>query len=470
MAINATKLELQSCPQKYSNDLYNPASSGDAMFTLFDSEHVPCTWHSTQVLRLVRTDDAGNMSCSYGVDPNYHFLLYSYLHFNLPWVRVRKGKSNFRVAWCKNVGSNVVRQAEFVHGEQNYPGFDSVWLDTHFQWFLPQDRLASHDRCIGNVPALQEFSQYLPPHVINLEQPWFYSCKGIPGWPIFKAGPGSHHRYNFRPLRSLLRVEQDDGEGNWRNVTGSVNIDAIVEFGPGIDSQPEMWGKYALLGAAEYDSYMNCPENESKAFFIKDVVAIDSINASPYDTSCCLALESKTPCLAFFWSCSNVQAQGMHDYSNYTTDERDSRLGGDPVSATSLKYSNVYKFNKMPSDHFNAAIGRYHFPATPRDVGYHAYCIANDPSSGDGEVALVFGPDDEGVCRLKADLVVDLYNSSANSAPTFSSESLLDSEAVSVELPPVRSNAFRTHVRLLTTRKLTITKDKDSRQFNFRLE
>ena len=470
MAISATKIELESCPQKYLTDLYSAGSSSDSMFTLFDREFVPCTWHSTHVLRLNRTEDLGNMSCSYGLDPSYHFLLYAYLRYTLPWVRVRPGKGQYRVAWCRNVGTNIVRQAEFVHGEQNYPGFDSVWLDTYFQWFLPHDRLPAHNRCVGNIPALQEFSSFLPQHIVNLEQPWFYSCKGFPGWPIMKAGAGSHHRYTFRPFKSLLRVEQKGLDGVWRNVTGSVNLDSIVEFGPGVAATPEMWGKYALLDRPEYDAYMGCPDNEVKTFFVKDVVAIDSINSAPYNTSCSLTLESKTPCLAFFWSCSNVQARAVHDYSNYTTDPLDSAAGCDPINTNSFKYSNVYKFNKMPSDHFNMAVGRYHFPAVPRETGFHAYCVANDPSSGDGEVALVFGADDKAVCRLKADLILDFVDPLENSLPSAHPEGQADDDESLVMLDPPRKSTFLSHVRLLTIRKLTITKDPNTRQFIFNLD
>lgn len=471
MAISATKIELESCPPKYMADLYSAGPDSDAMFTLFDRQFVPCTWHSTQVARLHRTEDSGNMSCQYAVDPSYHYLLYTYMRHNVPsaWVRASK-RGQYRIAWCYNLGSNMVNTGEFVHGEQTFPGFDSVWLDIYFQWFLPQDRVAAHNIAIGNVPKMQEFSSFLPAYVINLEQPWFYSCKGFPGWPIMKAGAGSYHRYTFRRLKSLLRVQQNDGHGNWRNVTGSVNIDSIVEFGPGIDAMPELWGKYAMLDQPEYDSYMGCPDNEVKTFIVKDVVTIDTINSSSYNTAARLELESKTPCLAFFWCCSNVKAMAMNDFSNYTTDENDLTRGSDPVQANTLKYSNVYKFNKMPSDHFNLAVGRYHFPAVPRDVGHHAYCIANDPSSGDGEVALVFGADDQAVCRLKAELILDLADpaESASSLPQEDEDLITGADAILLD--PSRKNTFMSHARLLTTRKLTISKDKKTGQFVFRLE
>jgi len=470
---NAAKLELGSCPPDYMKNLYSGRNGNADTLTLFEREYSPTTWHATNTLKMARTEDKSELTATYTVDPTSHVLEYSYLRYMLPSVQVKPAYiGKYRIAWGKNVGSNRIINANFTYLDQEYPGFDRVFLDDYYEWFLSGEDKITHAIGVGNVPALLEFSNYLPAYPINIEQPWFYSAKCFPGWPILNtyAHTPAQHNYTFADLRSLLRVQVSDGRGGWENVSSELeadDINGIVTFGKTVDVFPDLHGKYALLNPAEYNSYMGIcngvinPEFTRK-YYVRDVIITDSPNDNVAGSTCVVPLESKTLCLGFFWKCSNVQAAAAHDPSNYTTNPNCLQAGSDPVVTSSLKYGNVHKFKKMPSDHFNLAVSRYHFPSCPRDPGYHGYVYANDPSSGDTEIGVLLGQGPDGATRINSTLEVEINNPSQDLLPHKNEEEIVSSKTIDTE---GTKSTYITHVRMLTQRELTIARTADGFSF-----
>ena len=117
---NAAKLELGSCPSDYMKNLYTGRNGNADTLTLFEREYSPTTWHATNTLKMAKVDNKSEMSAIYTVDPTSHVLEFSYMRYQLPSAHVKPpyiGK--YRIAWCKNVGSNRILSANFVYLDQD---------------------------------------------------------------------------------------------------------------------------------------------------------------------------------------------------------------------------------------------------------------------------------------------------------------------------------------------------------------
>jgi len=471
MSIQAAKEEL-NCLTDFQREIHVISNISEDIISNFYRTFIKSTWYSSMPMKLKCTADGDEVV--YTVNNSFHFLMYSYMRFTLPPVRVKQEyKGRVRIAWCHNVGTNPVKQAVFKEDDDTYQSWDSVWADIYFQFY--QDSGAgkrdSHNNGIGNVKCLEDWNETLPPYPINVDQPWFYSMDHALAFPIFykHSQTRAEHRYIFRrKIVDLLRVQILGKDKKWKDCTRKVH--SYLDTSPSATIRtPELWGRYAYITDPEIKWY-KC--KEGRTFYTRDVEICDTPNPNKYKSTAEINLHCTNPCLAFFWVAENLDATANHNYSNYTTDTNDLYSGWDPIKTTTLKYGTTVRLDNMPSDHFSIAEPRKHFPSTPNERGYHGYSYAWDSTSFHGDIGIVFANMNAKLhCRIANNNIFtsvpyeddddeDDDDEIATAPSTHekpdldkNQDELLLTDAVVDEISP----SFITRARLLVVRKFTIT-------------
>lgn len=472
MSIQAAKEELNSLTE-FQRDIHLMSNMSEEIISNFYRAFIKSTWYSSIPMKLKCSEDGEEVI--YSVNNSFHLLMYSYMCFNLPAVKVKpEYKNSVRIAWCHNIGTNHIKQAIFKEDDDTYHTWDSCWADIYFQFY--QDggagKRENHNIGIGNVKCLEDWTDFLPSYPINVEQPWFYSMDHALSFPIFykNSQTRAEHRYTFRrKLTDLLRVQALGRDGKWKNTVNKVHKYLDITASTTL-KLPELWGRYAYITEPEIKWYKCKPV---RTFYTRDIEVCDTANPNKYGSKAQIDLHCTNPCLAFFWVAENLDATASHNYSNYTTDINDLYSGWDPVRNSSLIYGTTVRLNNMPSHHFSIAEPRKHFPSAPSERGYHAYSFAWDSTSYHGDIGIVFAKMNAKLqCSIENN---DIFNNIAYDEDEEDETDELDKESDDGHLiarkndiiDPIHledpSPNFVTRVRLLVVRKFTITPDIDDK-------
>lgn len=475
MSIQAAKEELKSLTP-FQEELHVPKNLSEEVISSFYTEFIKCTWYSSIPMRLKCTQDGDEIV--YTVNDSFHLLEYTYLTARLPRIRVKdKYKNRVRIAWCHNIGNNIIREATFKEDDEIYQSWDHVWGDIYPQFY--QDAGAgkreSHNIGMGNLQCIEGWSELLPSYPINIDQPWFYSaCKAL-AFPIFYKNSltRAEHRYKLnRKIVNLLRVQVKSQSGEWKDLTKSKQVSGLIDVASSSDSirTPELWGRYALITDTEIN-WFKC--KDERVMYIRNVENCDTANPTNFGSKSEVALQSTNPCVAMFWVAENTTAQKSKNYSNYTTNADDLYKGWDPVRTTSLMYGTTKRLDHMTSDHFSIAESRKRFPSAPSETGYHGYAFSGDSMSYHADIGVVLQ-------GLNAVLQCDIYNNDIFDISSDEDGDLYDDDIIGEddEAPEIEASlgsqidskreerqtqegpSFITRVRLLVMRKFTITKAK----------
>jgi len=468
MSIQAAKEELNSLTQ-FQKEIHVQSNLSEDIISNFYRAFIKCTWYSSIPMKLKCTTDGNEVV--YSVNNSFHLLTYSYMRFVLPPVHVKSEfKGRVRIAWCHNVGTNIVTKAVFKEDDDSYQTWDNVWADIYSQFYQSNGtgKRENHNIGIGNVKYLEEWSEYLPTYPINVEQPWFYSMDSALAFPIFykNSQTRAEHRYIFkRKIVDLLRVQILDKNHKWKDTTKKVHQYLDINQAATL-KVPELWGRYAYVTDQEVKWY-KC--EESRTFFTRDVEVCDTPNPNKYGSISEINLHCTNPCLALFWVTENRDSTANHNYSNYTTDTQDLYRGWDPVKSTTLKYGTTVRLDNMASDHFSIAEPRKHFPSAPSEPGYHAYSYAWDSTSFHGDIGIVFaGMDAKLQCKIaNNNIFTNVEYDEKDEDEDDIAESIVEDDTAEYTDPKPEqeeaSPSFTTRARLLVVRKFTVNSEGDDK-------
>lgn len=471
MSIQVAKKELLSLTD-FQKEIHLINNMSEEITSIFYRAFVKSTWYSSVLMKLKCTHD-GDESV-YQINNSFHFLIYSYMRFVLPAVKVKsKYAGRVQIAWCHNVGTNIIKRAVFKEDDDNYQTWDNIWADIYFQFYQNpgQGKREAHNIGIGNVKCLEEWSDFLPSYPINVDQPWFYGLDPASSFPILNkhSQTRGEHRYQFRnKVVDLLRVKILGKDHKWKSTTR--NIHNYLDIDPKLTiKDPELWGRYAYITEPEIKWY-KC--KSTRTFYTRDVEICDTPNPHKYFSTAEIPLHSTNPCLALFWVAENQDATAIHNYSNYTTDTDDIYSGWDPIKSTSLSYGSIKRLDNMPSDHFSIAEPRKHFPSSPAatERGYHAHSYAWDSTDHNGDIGIVFaGLNAYMECKLDNNNIYINSNCEddedendddiADFSPEDEQDKILPNKQCRIIPEQNGSPNFIVRVRLLIVRKFTVSAD-----------
>src|SRR5437016_5500862 len=134
MQVQIPKSELNSLTE-FQRTLH-PVNTQEKITSLFYKEYVKSTWCSTTPKPLESYKNI-NGEIIYKMDNTFHFLMYTYLKFTTTAIKVLpKYKDFIRIAWCHNLGTNIIKNASFKEDDLDYQSFDHTWLDDYNQWYM----------------------------------------------------------------------------------------------------------------------------------------------------------------------------------------------------------------------------------------------------------------------------------------------------------------------------------------------
>src|SRR5688572_30097908 len=124
MEIQATKLELESITD-FQKNIHYPAYEKEPLTSKFYKEYLKTTWYCSQTMALKSSEQDGEIV--YTLNQSFHYLMYTYMTLTLPPIKVKpEYKNTTRIAWCHNVGTNIIKSATFKEDELNYQTLDNI--------------------------------------------------------------------------------------------------------------------------------------------------------------------------------------------------------------------------------------------------------------------------------------------------------------------------------------------------------
>lgn len=437
-----------------------------SLTNIVNPEHIPEQWKAFDRRRMNSSLD-GNV-VNYYADLSCDYLINSRLITNLPPICVKeKFRDTIRIAWCHNIGHNIVKTASFYNQNSLYNSLDSTSLDMSSQYMMKKKNGSrkEYNFYCGNHPLLVNFSDKLPKFTIDVLQPWYYSQHIDWAFPLLYVNKNEkvYHRYDFRlKVTDLIRVQKLNEKTNeWENVTkSSSKFSHYLDISCDTIPTPELYGYYSILSKESRAELLSCVDNQR--MYIPDIVSIDNSVKTPYGGVSEIMLKSDKPAIGIMWVAENCEAVKNNNYSNYTTNEKELRDGWDPIVLNSLSYSTDYKFQNSPSNLYSKCES---FSSCPTHPGYHAFSYAWRPTGCGGDVAV-----DVGDIEAKLKCLISEGGILDNSNAYINDDDVIDSDDESDEEKPKNKNSqsFRLKVRLIVLHHLTIKKNGET--FEMKIE
>ncbi len=331
------------------------------------------TWAYRCNLKLDCNGDISNPSnISYRVRTlPYHGLIYTILVQKLPVVKAAPG---FEIRWCPNVGSNIVKQAEFQVNDYVWQTLDSVYFDNYHSKICTTDKETLH-RDLGNTEELQSWGSELPAATTFFRIPWFYSSHSSKMFPLYYCGKEDRIEHILtlrRNLKDLIMIRSvDTGE--------MIPFDEACISSTTFELQaPEMRGDYVMMSDMECE-HNRCNESRynNDVFDIDNVRSIVSDNVVSNNSTTSIKIKDMPfPVHTIHWNAENVDASNYNYLSNYSTCIENHKEGQNPIKCVSLTCPQGILFKNLESYVSDRIIPSNHFNKVPEFPGYGTWTNA----------------------------------------------------------------------------------------------
>lgn len=388
------------------------SSGGDSGFVdvRFVEKFDPIAW-SVPVTGLIPYVDG-----SYTPDRRFHFLIYSYLVYYLPRIEVKEQyRNNYRIGWPHNLTHQITNSGHLSIGGDTIQSIDRIFLDIFSQNLIPAGFEGLYDHLVGNIPMLEvvddDWHTILPAYPLAQILPWSYSKHPRYALPLLMFGSAMircMHKFSFKlEIGRLLRMQYRNPNGEWVNVT-DVDVDSQINHvldisdpwvgKRGVHSimQPQMWGRYAKVLSDQATWY----RSRSIEIFTEDIVKANITDAIQYDKTAKVELNSEIIPLAraIYFVGENLDANLIHNFSNYTTNSENLHRGWNPIrGVVALKNNGQPRINHMDSIHFDRVEPWFRGLCPPREPGYNSIVPSYDLRTSRADVGIGFS----GACTLE---------------------------------------------------------------------
>jgi hypothetical protein len=364
----------------YQKDLHYPPENNEDGETLIRTHFLNMqrreTWSYRCNLKLDCTGDISeptNVSYKVKTIP-YHGLLYTVLVQKFPYIKANKG---FEIRWCPNLGSNIVKSAEFKVNDSVWQTLDSEFFDDYHTKISKDEYL---DINLGNVSELQTWSSELPSYTTMFYIPWFYSLHTSKMFPLYNCGKEDRIEHVLtlrRSLKDLLMIRSVD--------TGEIIPfdEACIQIENINLSTPEMRGDYIMMSDMECEhNRCNISKYNTDVFDIDNVKSIESDNTYNINSTVSVKIKDMPfPVHTIHWKATNMTAYNNNYLSNYTTCSEDHTKGESPIKWSSLSSQQGILFKNLESYICEKIVPYKNFGKIPKYAGYgcwtNAVCAAD---------------------------------------------------------------------------------------------
>lgn len=436
------------------------------MTSIFMKHFQKVTYYSQYTALMASTSHIDGEVITFTVSRLYHILFYAYILQTYPALRVKPEFSDdYQICWSHNLATNTTVQGQLRYDTDEIQTIDHVWHDLVAEYYRKAGFDNWYDECVGNLPFLENWSNFLPEYTTSVIQPFSYARDSTVGIQLFLFESTSSviHEYHLRnTVVDLLRMRRRKAvdllgtKYEWEEV----EVDPeILEGGITAMSKlkaPEMWGRYAYIMDDELEWHKDCSfrttvdaegktRYKDKIMYIEDVIAFDSHEPKSYGSKVEVQINCPYQAKAMFYMVENLQSEKNRNYSNYTTNSGNAYEGWSPIEATTFNDGKTNRLDALDHIHTGRIEAGKHFPSAPRVKGYHAYSFSYDSTTLHADVGLLMNNN----CKL----VVTLGNTSPFEKQKRGHRSTLDRLKASD-----KDLLFLLRVRLLVIKRLAIRK------------
>jgi len=402
---------------------------------------------------------------SFKIKVSYDELLYLNCRLELPTLKVKEEyKDTVKIAWSHNLGHNIIRSARLILDGKEYQKFDKVDLDIFFQYEVANDKKQLYKERIGSIPMLEDWSNHLPRHRLNIPQP-FYFCKDISQnipLKVFNVKEASFIYEFTLDISKLLRISIFSSKtSTWqelRNPTktkieqliNGLNTGAILPY-------PELNARYIILTDEERNWRNSCLSKQ--VYYIDQMIDSSPANHIPIFQTTEAKLICNTPCRKIYWLAENISCKEYNIHSNYTTNAKDFCMGWNPCASATLKYGQITRFN-FEQDFFTQQSSDKHSIGSPVETGYNMYSFSYDNNTFDADIGMTFNPPHNTPTLTIQIADTDPYKEEFKKYEKKLNKDELDEMLEQQELLEKENSKemYQVHVRLLTYRRVKFEK------------
>jgi hypothetical protein len=344
-------------------------------------------------LEATHTDKTSNFK----IKVSYDELLYLNCRMELPTLRVKdEYRDTVKIAWCHNLGHNMIRSARLILDGKEYQKFDKIDLDLFLQYEVSNDRKEHYKQRIGSTPMLEDWTNHLPRYRLNIPQP-FYFCKDISQnipLRVFNVKE-AYFVYEFvLDIWKLLRISILSSKTNTWQELRNPSKSKIEQLVNGFNTSatlpyPELNARYIILTDEERNWRNSCLSKQ--VYYIDQMVDSSPTNLVPIHQTVETKLVCNSPCRKIYWLAENISGREYNISSNYTTNARDNLNGWNPCASATMKYGQITRFH-YEQDFFTQHTPDKHSLGTPVEVGYNMYSFCYDNNTFDADIGMSFNP------------------------------------------------------------------------------
>lgn len=448
-----TKFELEA-PSDFQKEIHftNNEDENDSAHSPFMLEFrkIPLSTLVREILLSNNKKSDNDKYITYNFNSKYSYLLNTILISKLPNLRVKdEYKDKIQICWPLNIGHHIIKSGTFKSGDFSQI-IDSVYLDNWYQHEVKKKTI--YNKMIGNYSYLTEWSHSTPEHYIKSPQPFFYSKHVGLAYPIHRHKCDIINKgvvelptqeYHLRTKLSELVRMREKKDNMWVE---------LKKFKPecleGIDKNtsiddPIMIGYYSMITPEE----KNWIDNEYPIIkmIIEDIVSIEESNTFSLGSSVPVNLDVQYPVKVMYWVIENMTAQKKRNFSNYTTNSDDIKLGYNPCKTFSLMYGSNIKIPETPSFFYDEIEPFLQGGGEPIHSGYNKLSLSY-------YYDYIFETTGRVFARHKAKMIIKL----GNCDPSLSEEmkDSNDEEDINDENNKKNRDKYKIHTKLITVREL----------------
>lgn len=267
----------------------------------------------------------------------------------LPQVEAAPG---YKVRWCHNIASHIVRYGAFTHGKTKLHYFDETTSDFVLNQVSPDVDHEGISRDLGNTPELQTFSDFLPQSETVFFPPLFFNSDDTSTvFPLHMCSRMDNIILSLslvKDPRLLLIVAEigDDGELTMIKPDPKKQYAKFTENGSTVTtfSIPNGCANYAFKSSEECsgDWCSGDTKKGAMSFFVNQMVPFTSKNGARDSTVTIPDMKTIYPVTQVIWAAELIGNRDRHVYSNYTSDPSpDFMTSLSPIATSTINNGSV---------------------------------------------------------------------------------------------------------------------------------
>ena len=382
---DGSSCEIQYGDSDENKQLYGGIDAQGKLLTYYNKAFVTPCFRVPHKVQLPSSGISTDGTIIFEVPKEIDFIEKACVLLAIPKIFIKKAlRGKFAISLTRNFGNNVIRTVDMRADSKTFAALDTYTLDDYLESGISRDNVRD---ClsygIGNRKNLIEPQSKLIASDIKVNLPFWF---GDHISQAFANCCADKSKIEFKlncetDLTKLIKLQRVQDTPN-----GPIFIDMkikdsdLAQYVDVEDNKPlkiETIDLWLNCGRIKQNERANHKQEPKKVLIKYNETIIEEPSQSPQQT---IDLSFSGVVSHFTFKAINVDAEKIHNYSNYTTEPVNPSIGVDPVSKFSLKYNSksaVDKIDGHPAHLYSENEYADKAPNVPRAAGYHLVSYAD---------------------------------------------------------------------------------------------